>query len=481
MRKPSTASVFWILTGVLGILCAVIRLTAHHPGPTWDEAMNLLSTEAVLLGREHTYSYWFWRHPPLYKGLIALGMAQPYPAWTSNLQVIHAAVSCLNLGLLLWVLIKTHDRNTALLAAFAWVLIPGARFYDPWIKADVLVNTFGLLAVGTAARFKYHRAGLFLGLALLTKETAAIWAIPVLWMLPVKTERKRVIQCLALAGLVCLPWYVFRIEELTHYLAFATGLPIKQTADWSAPWTTYWTHLPVLLGPVGLLLTAIALWNRRAEWSSNWPLAMVVPGLLLLSVIRGKPPWLLMTFQPALAALCGIGAARLLQWSGQKVPKPAQAGVALICVAGLGIQAGFYDSDLILKKLSPQTHWGTHSSQEAADLIETHVPEDASFAVSPMYYWERVEKQICPILLCSLTRQPSALIYPPPRVQEDYLRLVQDQDLDWVLVSPTPDTAERELFPLMRDGSLHMIVGQGAILITTPLFSTSRPGKTSHE
>ena len=98
-----------------------------------------------------------------------------------------------------------------------------------------------------------------------------------------------------------------------------------------------------------------------------------------------------------------------------------------------------------------------------------------------MYYWERIEKQICPILLCSLTRQPSALIYPPPRVQEDYLRLVQDQDLDWVLVSPTPDTAERELFPLMRDGSLHMIVGQGAILITTPLSSTSRPGKTSHE
>jgi hypothetical protein len=446
--------------------CIILRALSHHPGPTWDEAMNMLSTESILQGTDNAYSYWFWRHPPLFKSLIALGYARPYPAWNENLHLIMAALSGINAFILMRVLTRTHGKIVALASGFAWLCLPGPRFYDLWIKGDLLVITFGLLALGAAANKKIFQSGLLLGLAMLTKETAAIWTIPLAFYLPRKPHFRAFWVCYGTAIALCLPWYAFRIPELTHYLAFATGLPLTETEDWSAPWYTYWIQLPKLLGYAGVLIVISGLVIRKDQLKHLWPLTMLFSGLVLLSLIRGKPPWLFITFQPALAALCGIGLARVLDWARRHPFHPMKLVSISSAVIALSLQAFLYDSDALLKSLSPSTHWGTHSSQEAAALINENVPATDSFSVSPMYYWYGKEKFICPILLCSLSRPPDILIRPGPMTRNDYLRILKGEEPDWALVSPNPQQAETELFPLIIEGHVRVIPGQGALLVT---------------
>lgn len=450
---------------LLLIICFLTRIITPHPGPTWDEAMNLLSTEAVMRGSDHVYSYWFWRHPPLYKALLSLGYARPYPDWLSNMQVIHAGLSTLNLLLLVWVLKQTASIKTALLAGVFWILLPGVRFYDPWIKADLLVITFGLAAVGFVSRKNLVRGGLMLGLGLLTKETAAIWVVPMALFMPWKDSLRSSLIPFAIALGFCLPWYAFRIPELTHYLAFSTGLPLKDTEDWFAPWYTYWIQVPLLLGPAGMICLIPNLASRQKSLQRYWPLALLLAGLTILSLIRGKPPWLLITFQPALAALCGMGVACGLRWLEDHGGRKLGQAFLVVTVLALSVQAWAFDSDALLRRLSPSTHWGTHSSQEAAALIETQVSANETFAVSPMYYWEGQENVICPILLCSLTRSPDMLIIPPPKTRQEYINLLRASPVTWMLVSPTPANAEAELFPLSREGRVQIIPSQGALLM----------------
>jgi 4-amino-4-deoxy-L-arabinose transferase-like glycosyltransferase len=484
IKTPPANKLNWFpgfLLALCMILYALLRLRFIDHVLTWDEAMNLLSTQAFFAGQENPYSFWFYRHPPVYALLLGL-FTGAGRAWASSAILMNIALGVLLLLALLRLQTLAAGKTAALWGVFCYALMPAAMFFDVWIKRDLLVNLLGLVALHAFFRRRAWSAGVWLGLALLSKELALFYALPILAALFLEKDRsvwREVCKTGAMAALISFGWYVFFSTTGAHYFSFATGIELVETEKWARPWTDVWSRLPLNLGWAGILLLLPGFWilrkpssesspdgvlQRAAAW---WPVTFAVPILLVLTLMKGKTPWFIIPVLPAFAALQGLGLVFIFNriFHGAAIVGKVLLTVGVCaCLVLLVRGAGMLEYDGMLERQAGGMAWGSQSSAAAARAVNEAVQPKERWAATPMFYWEGEQNALCPILLTAVLQPPDA-VWPVPATAEELWARVQDEDMDWVLVSPTLEAANDLIGPLLIEKKVKAEILNGSILL----------------
>ncbi len=247
----------------LGILGVFVALRARGVGHLlmWDEAMDLASVRAWVTSSRDAFSNAFWAHPPLFPLLLAR-LAPLRTGFAERAEGLSIAVQAVNLFLLFVLNRRLFGSAIALLACAALAGLPGAVFFDAWIKRDHLVVTFGLLALLALDRRRGLMAGVLLGFALLAKESALFYLAAVLVLVPLAFKRgervKNAAAILATAAATSVWWYVLFSTFSGTYLRFALGRD-PGLSGWNQPWTYYLERTWLDVGPVALAVLAAGL------------------------------------------------------------------------------------------------------------------------------------------------------------------------------------------------------------------------------
>jgi 4-amino-4-deoxy-L-arabinose transferase-like glycosyltransferase len=344
-----------MLIGILGLACLLRVVNIGHV-LTWDEAWNVGTIVDGSTGQTADPLFDnFYQHPPAYDGLgIALGWMTG--ASRHGLDIAMEVISILfGLGLVFAVYICGRDWfgvEAALAAAFILAVMPAARTFDTWIKQESMVLFFCLMLLFFFFRKQFIIAGLFFGLALLTKETAIFVAIALATFV-VAFRRPKMIRGLAIAGgiaaIMCGWWYIFFSHSKGSFAAVFLGRG-QESQIWHQGWQYYLGRSPQDLGLLALVCAALAAgllaWRYRAlskeggggsGYSRRDMLFFMVIWIavvyVLLSISYGKPSYMTYTALPAVALFAGWGLAGALELALARAPATCIAFAALVTAA----------------------------------------------------------------------------------------------------------------------------------------------------
>jgi len=486
-RNPhELRSTHWLLLGLCLALFVALRIVWIGHLLTWDEAMTLCTVRSFVSGGEDYFSNWLWRHPPLFPLLMSL-LSPLKTGFAERVEVLAIALGAVNLLILFHLNRRLFGIPVALASVFFLAVMPGAVFFDVWVKTDHPVNTFGLLAIILLLANRTFYAGLSLGLAFLFKETAVFYAgvIGLLWMCGV-TGRRRFSDLFAIT---CVPlvtcgwWYLMVTLQpnqdisaggpppgiLDHiWLAFG-GNPL-----WVKPWNYYVGQLFANLGWLGGLLSlgglAALIWRARIFFMAGpvpgepflfrgwlWPVLLAVPSIVLLSLLPGKVPWIVIVLLPALATLQAVAAAALVAEIHRRLTShPAvtpvmsrsiAAGAALV-MGLLCLTAVFgRDYESVLRKIDAGQAYGASCSREAARIMNRLVKDDERVLLTSFHYWQGIQPgDPCAVFAYYYERRGGVILRSHKASFEDLLKDIRKYELDWALLSPEMGKAEFEIF-----------------------------------
>jgi hypothetical protein len=264
--EPRLLTPGWVLLIIAALACVVLRARGVGHLLVWDEAMALCTARSFVAGGQDEFSLWFWRHPPLFS-VLTLGLSPTAPGFAERVEWLAIGIACLNLLLLFRLNAALFGATTAGWSALLLATLPGAVFFDTWVKTDHTVTTFGLLALLALHHRRIACAGLGLGLALLSKETAAFYCLTAFLVFAPGALRqpggwRRLALLVLWPAVVAGWWYLLfagraggevrlSLAGLLESLRFAAG----DQSGWSASWSFYLRQLPDLLGWHGLGLT----------------------------------------------------------------------------------------------------------------------------------------------------------------------------------------------------------------------------------
>ena len=194
-----------------------------------------------------------------------------------------------------------------------------------------------------------------------------------------------------------------------------------------------------------------------------WPLAVLIPSYLALSLLRSKVPWVPMAMLPAWATLQGVGLAWLLTWPPPG--DPAQHSFALpaapyrwgarlcrallaafILVASLHYACRL-DYDELLESIAPGQRRGAAWSRDAATAMNMATRDTDRVLLTSFHYWERIlPGQACPVFAYYYTRNAAILMKPHETSFTDLVADIEEHDIDWALLSPMPGEKEQDVF-----------------------------------
>lgn len=482
----------WLALAACLAAFVVIRLPWIGHLLTWDEAMNLCATRSYVNQVQDYYAFWFWTHPPLYNDLL-MAVAPLYAGFAERAELVSLWIAVACAAALFALNRRAFGFAPALLACFILAITPASALYDLWIKQEGLVTLLGLFAVILYLRNRIVLAGLALGLAFLSKELAAFYAacLGALWL--VSRPRRRLFELFVLFGIaaaVSVSWYIQYSFSLKTSLALATGANIADVADWSRPWYYYPAKLRQDLGMTGLALCGAGLatlgWIiRRARPDERaavaWPLAFLVPTLLVLQLSHAKAPWFTMTLYPALATLEALGlygawtllaaASARVGWGPSVARVLAVAGLlALSARSAIHFRRTTYED--LLRAQDPGWAWGARASRQAAQTLNALAGAGQRALITPAYYWH--DQNLLPDAVFVYYLEDIPVVVRPFTITPDELvETVRKYRLDWAVVSPEPGEGERRLaVPLFQKFGLRPIVLEGAYLFkTTSLYS----------
>lgn len=465
----------------------------------WDEAMNLCSLRAFAAQGTDAYSDWFWNHPPLFN-LLALLLRPHAPGLAERVQVLRIAMGVASLFVLYALNARAFDPVVALWSTFFLAVLPGGIFFGMWVKRDPVVMLFGLLVLHSFMRRRWVLCGLLLGLALLGKETALLYAgtLAVLWCgLDAGERRFRDIMCVALLSvLVSAWWYVGFSTTLRYFVLFMRGDPNIADAVWARPWTYYASRLVPDLGWVGAVLgLGGAVWvlvglrrlrrthdgEARRRPDALWPVVLLVLTYGLLSVSRGKLPWMTVVSFPAWATVQAVGVARVL---GALRPRSGRTrlfrwfplslrtvrvllGVVLVYVSVVSVMFRRYED--VLKATDYRAWWGAHASREAAQALNRLVGRGERALVTSFYYWRNSRAPGVPDpMFAYYSRDIPMVIRSYDATFDALVQAVREYRLDWALLSPVPGEGESGvLIPFIQTFGLRPLLLTGACVFRT--------------
>jgi len=452
------------LHGLMLVLCLLVVVALRLPWVghllVWDEAMNLCSVRALLAGGQDDFSNWVWRHPPLFCVLMLL-VKPMQGGFAERVELITIGVALLNAGLLFAINRKVFSVRTALWSVFFLGVMPGSIFFDVWIKRDILVVTFGLLAMLLMLHKHLPYAAFCLGLALLTKETAVFYVMACgllwLWGAGGRPTWKGAAVLVAVPLLTCGWWYgwLSRAQHVEFALSRQTGF--------NSSWDFYGGRALHDLGWPGVILAVAgaavlgagllrqgriredAALSRRAH---GWPVWLLVPSLVLLSLLPSKVPWVVVVLFPAWATLQGVGAAHLLNPTRGGAGRRCVMGAAALLLAGVLVwQVAGRDYEATLKRAAEGQWRGAGYSREIAETMNRLVKDDERIVMTSFHYWTQLMPgHACAVFAYYFTRDAAVLLRSHERGFEELREDVEAYELDWALLSPEPGDKEREVF-----------------------------------
>jgi 4-amino-4-deoxy-L-arabinose transferase-like glycosyltransferase len=462
--EPDARNIGWPILGLLIFLISALFLSLRLRWVghllVWDEAMDVCSIRALVSGGSDDFSHWFWRHPPLFACLTML--LQPLKAgFAERIEILNIAIGALNTVLLFLLNKRVLGRKIALLSVLFLAVMPGSAFFDVWIKRDLLVTTFGLSALLLLFNRRIALSALALGLALLSKENAVFYmaAALIAWGLGAAgTRRIRDLLVLtAIPALACGWWYLWiapgeplSSEAINDHFTFAMG------RGWIRPLRFYPVLLIDLLGSAGSLLTGAGFFalfylalKRRLPGENVmpalWPVLLLVPSLLFLSLLKAKVPWMMIIFLPALATLQAAAVSGIAAGMGSSprvLAVLASAGALAVFLPFLPL-----DYESMLMKVERGQWRGATYSRQAADAVNNLVSSSDRMLLSSFHYWKDIDpRHPCPIFTCYLKVHPAVLICPAETSFEEIVNLIISSEIQWALLSPPPGPVADDIF-----------------------------------
>jgi hypothetical protein len=459
------------LTAILLLGCVslfvILRLCWVGHLLVWDEAMDVCTVRSFLAGVRDDFAGWFWRHPPLFC-LLMMGTQPGQPGFPERVALLSIGIGVLNQLALFALCRKVFNRRVALWAALFFAVVPGGVFFDVWIKRDHPVVGLGLIAIWLLFSGRSLYAGLCLGVALLCKESAVFYALAanLLWMMKAGGQRRfRDFGALNLTALaVCGWWYLIVLPVVNVSGSGTAGLGIAvaiknalfrgagehvrvalgSDVNWNQSWTFYLAQWPVLIGPVGLLLAGAGLGLlarqvqlARQEGESQagnarqrlWPVALLVPNYLLLSLLSAKVPWVPMVLFPGWVALQAVAVERFGAFLDSQKPGRHWAAcggfaVGIMCAIAMGSTVVGRDYEDLLRQVDEGQWRGARYSREAAELMNRVTRDGERALVTAFHYWQGIAPgHACPVFACYFKRDVAVLIRP---FQRPFSELVRD-------------------------------------------------------
>ncbi|NTV12602.1 MAG: hypothetical protein HGA96_01495 [Desulfobulbaceae bacterium] len=495
----------WLLG--IGLLIASLRLPYLGHAVNWDEAWNLCAMKS-LAGGSSLFSFQFWRHPPTY--LLLGRLLDPLgPGFAWRMQFLSLI---LNTGAILAFVImisRLYGKTLALYTGLVYAFLPGALFFDTWIKQDPVVTLFGILSLWAYSLRKNWLAGIFLGLAFLGKETAVYYAFPFLllpWLFRYRQKK--------LAG-VCLVYAIAFVVSAWWYLFMAAGsricLDVFSGSSWEAeqfykPWWYYPARLPIDLGQPGVIFFAIGLiaiipnsWRIKQSWVSRilpsrllLPLLIILPAYLLLSISYGKPSWMLVSLYPPLALITAFGwhfiVKSVVNQGGNLsfgIKQPTSvllSGLLLVVLLAISSPGNLGKPGYmtLFRSFDPASLKTLQDSSEIAEAVNSLTQANEKLLILPMIY-RGGPYMPDPIFFWRLN-VPLEIIRSTQPISLDYQRLqsmIIKGKVDWILMSPIEGSDQGKIYKAFYSGQKSP---QGYLLTNTVLLNVKylwQPSATS--
>lgn len=467
---------------------------------TWDEAMNLNAARAFASGGSDAYSSWFWRYPPLLQLLLQL-LSPLKAGLMARAELLAIGIHLAMLAAFIGLMKLSLGRVAALASGLLLAVMPGSVFFSLWIKQDVLMSLFGLLALIAYAKRLHLVSGITLGLAFLSKETAIFYALAIasLWFVQPKAERKWK-DIFVVAGtsiLVAGWWFILFSSSLAYHLSSVKGAAADGNTTWDRPWSYYFEALPYQCGMPAIILAVCGAVILLMKWHKGhdalqqirlWPVALFVPALVILTVSGSKTPWYTLCFFASIAALAGVGVSGIYRLvvareQGKTGKAKLAAGAAMLMAFLLttqSLQALSYEDRMF--RMEPGMSWAATCSREAAMKLNALVKPGERVIVTPMHYYPAAVQVPCPIFVHYL-KEMEVVVKPNTISQSELVDAVMEYETDWAMVSPPPlGASERLLTPLARHHGLpHWILKGAVIFKTTNLYITPEMRKAREE
>ncbi|MBN1671621.1 MAG: glycosyltransferase family 39 protein [Kiritimatiellae bacterium] len=458
-----------LLLGLIVALGMALRARGLGHLLIWDEALNVCSVRAFAVGGTDPYSTGFWRHPPLFSMLMLL-LAPLRPGFAERAELLAVLFSAGNVILLFRLTSRVFGTVAALWAAFFLAVMPGAILFDVWIKRDAAAVFFSLLALHLFLARRDLTAGLAMGLALLSKETAAFFAPALFGLWAVGARPPRRLRQIIAIGLIAAAtagwWYPLFSSSVRYYVAFVQGADSPAVAVWVYPWHYYFWRLRDDLGPAALLLCLCGL-LAAVRWRGNGaappgraalnpsraallPLLMFAPAFAVLTLARGKASWFVLVLLPSLAMLAGVGAAALARRAGaladrarattRHVLRPALLrGLAAVVAAVAVARVAGRDYEDVLRRTDFRQWAGAAASRRAACALNSVALPGERALVTPFHYWQgsSIPDYPDPVFAFYLANIP-VVVSPNSAPFEQLVDEIREHRLDWALLSPPP-------------------------------------------
>jgi 4-amino-4-deoxy-L-arabinose transferase-like glycosyltransferase len=367
VRKNKTLKITVVLLLLILALALALRLVNVGHLVSWDEAWNVNSIQDAASGHHSnatTFYPNFFRHPPLYTGLGVIYSKVAGMGRTGLSYFLEIVSILFSLALIVALFLCGRDwfnEWAGLAAAFIFAVMPAARVYDSLVKQESMTLFLGLLFLLFFFRKRYFVAGLFLGLALLTKEIIVFVpaAVFVFVLLSRKWDR---LKGFGLSLLIAVPmaawWYLFLSRTEGQFMEFFLGTH-SSAQVWHKPFWSYLARIPGDIGWGGLVALLLGLgalaWHLKTFHGADrehrdylprdmalFLLIWVLAIYLVLSVSYGKPPWMVYTALPAFALLGGWGLAETYRaLSNRRGTAVVTVVLLVVLIAATAIPFGF--------------------------------------------------------------------------------------------------------------------------------------------
>ena len=446
---------------IAGCIVLFVALRSRGVGHLlmWDEAQDVCAARALADGSGDQFSARIWVHPPTLPALSLL--VRPLsPGFPERYERLVLAINACVMVALFLLNRCIYGAATALWSCFFLAVMPGAVFYDVWIKGGAIVSLATIGAVAALMAEKHLLAGLCLGIALLDKETAGL---PCLTLLALALTDPRHRNVKKIAGLVVVAactagwWYLCLATSLKYFVIFATASDVEGKS-WTMPWHQYLSWLHGDMGTAGCVLLTLGVLalavSRRVRGAVEpaaaytwWPCALLLPAYVVVSSLPAKAPWILMFQYPALATLQAIGmvgVADVLGSCSSKIPRLRHVWLGIVAAAAafMLVNATVHRHEREQRRVMPGALKRAVRTREIASAVNAFIaPDERVLATTFSFHGASMHNFASPIFAYYVTNGAPVMMVPFMTTFDTCAWFIVSYRLDWALLTPEPGAA----------------------------------------